>query len=344
LTCKIPLKTTIQKYSGMTGSVRSTILNGHKDCVISIAHDPVSGLLLSASEDHTARLWDIRAKHSAVRLFRIPNTDRDVGTCLKIGNLVTVSRGNAIYGFDTRLTNSVIVGGPSWTFTCTNRDDDINDYGVSPDGSTLAVPTDNGDIEILSLSSFERETKVSNAHTNIASVARYLPNKNNLVSGGYDCYINNYKIDGSQEYKLDKRISVSSLIPTCEDDSSTQQINPPFGACIEISDADNNSQIAVGSGDGSVMVLNTRRGKPDFRSSGWGGSNVHSTSVCGLCWSGDNQSVWSIGNDKVLVNMDQDRIRVRYCIGWKPNGVAALDGCKVAVCGNSTSIEILDFY
>jgi WD40 repeat protein len=241
-------RTEQQKYSGMTGSVTRVVLTGHKNSVVSVSYDSESGSLLSSSDDGSVRLWDIRTKNASVRLYRIPHNDGDVGTCRKIGKLVTVCRGDSLFGFDMRSTESVIVATPSWTYKCSNSDDDINDYGVSPCGSSLAIPTDNGDIEVLSLSTFQREHTFANAHSNIASVARYLPNRNNIVSAGYDCYINNYKVEDTI-CKMDKKVAVGSLIPLGEEEtgSSNQSVNPPFGACLEVStpDSDNNSQIAL---------------------------------------------------------------------------------------------------
>ena len=105
-----------------------------------------------------------------------------------------------------------------------------------------------------------------------------------------------------------------------------------------------NPEIAIGCGDGSLLIVPSRKGKPDFRSITWGGANVHSTAACGLSWDLDNSSVWSVGNDSVLINIHPDRIRVRYALESKPNSVAVLDTNKVAVAGVAKDIEILEFF
>ena len=331
----------------MPGQVKGTVLSGHKGSVSSICMDPSLTYLLSASDDDTLRLWDVRTRNVSIRLMRMPDNDGDVNVCHSNGVLLTVSKGNSLYAYDIRMTDSIIVPTPSFSYSSRSEECELNDFGFSTDNTFIAAPTDDGDVEIICARSFTRIQTLSGLHSNIASVARYMPNDNNLVTTGYDCCVANTKV--SDSYKLDKRVAIGSLLPAIyEDDeanqNSSQSVNPPFGTCMEISCDVMNPQIAIGSGDGSVVILPSRKGKPDFRSIAWGGANVHSVAACGLAWDLTNTSVWSVGNDSVLINMDPDRIRVRYPLGFKPNTVAVMDTNKVAVAGVNHTIEILEFF
>ena len=50
-------------------TIRKYIFKGHKGSVLCLAHASVSSLLLSGSEDETARLWDLRTSKTALCLL-----------------------------------------------------------------------------------------------------------------------------------------------------------------------------------------------------------------------------------------------------------------------------------
>ena len=331
----------------MSGKVVKTSLKGHKDSIASITSDHAKGILISASDDESIRLWDVRVRNASIRLFRIPKNDCDINACHTAGDLIVVTRGGSLFGYDMRFSDSIIVPTPSFSYSSKSPECELNDFGFSTDASFIAAPTDDGDVEVVCMKSFTHINTIQSLHANIASVARYMPNDKNLMTTGYDCFVSNTKV--SESYKLDKRIGIGSLLPPIEEDgdpadqTSTQSVNPPFGTCMETSSDASSPNVAVGAGDGSVLVIPSKRGKPDFRSISWGGANVHSVAVCGLSWGTSDSSIWSVGNDSVLINMDPDRIRIRYPIGWKPNSVTALTGNKVAIAGLNTEIDILEF-
>ena len=323
-------------------SSRRIILRGHKNDVTSLCTHPGTGSIISASEDGTVRVWDCREKMSSVRLLRVPEGD-DVGFCKSSGDLVTVSSGSKLFGYDLRGTNTVIVSDPAFTLDLKSGDD-VGDYSFSLDGKLIAVPTDAGEIHLVSSDSLSINSTVS-PHSNIASVARFLPCGNQVASGGYDCKVSTAKFTDVSSFRLDKSFPIVSLIPLDEDSqcSPGQSINPPFVTSMEVSP--DQQQLAIGVGDGSVVVLDLHRGgsKVDSRRISWGGSQIHPVSVAALAWDEASRNVWSVGNDSVLQRMDASRISVRYPLGFKPNAVVSLGGARVAVAGLSKDIELLDF-
>lgn len=294
--------------------------------------------MISASDDYTARFWDLREKFSATRLLRLPDGS-DTGVIRCIDEFVIASNGNQLVGFDLRKSNGVIIS-EYCSYYATPDGEDINDFAVSQ--SAMLLPSDSGYIRRVSTGTFTEECS-TDAHSNISSACRFLPSGNQFVSGGYDCKIASGRVSASS-FDSVRSFGVRSLIPTDEDSEPPgQSINPPFVTSLEVSP--NQEQLAIGSGDGSVLVLDLKKGgsKLDTRRPAWGGESVHPVSVSCLCWSGDSSSVWSGGNDSVLNRMDEMSISVKYFLGFKPNSVVELGPGKVAVAGTQNDIDILEF-
>ena len=332
------------KNSDMTASVSKVALSGHKSGIISLFEIDKGNVLHSSSDDGTVRVWDTRCKNTSVRLIRIPGSEGNVGFVKRNESLAVVSRGNKLFGYDLRSDSSIIVGKPLFSFDSTPVDEDINDFDLSSE--TIAVPTDDGSVKLISTKSFTEAAQSVTSHENIAAVARLLPSGDRIVSGGYDCKVSVSKLE-KNVLREEKNFVLASLLPPDEDEEETgsQSINPPFVTSMEVCGGAERNQIAVGSGDGSVVVFDLHRGgsKLDTRRIAWGGTRVHGTSVSGISWSDDNESVWSVGNDRVLLLMDQVRLRVRYDLGFKPNTVVSMGAHRVAVGGLRSEIEILEF-
>ena len=328
-----------KKNLPMSRQVLTTKLRGHSGSVVSV--DMVIGgdVLVSSASDNSVRLWDIRVKNNAIRLLKVPISSGDIGICRLRGNLASVSSGNHLFGFDLRLSDSVIVCDPAFTYCCIDSDEEINDYSVTSSGDMFAIPTDSGAIRLVSCSTF-RELSSSVPHSNIAAVSRFLPSGAGILSGGYDCRVSSLKFSSADGCLTpDKLFPVAPLIGI--EESQTQSINPPFVTSMELT----GDQAAIGCGDGSVLVLDIRKGgsRVDSRRVAWGGAGIHSMSVSALCWDADGRTVWSAGNDGVLVNMAETRINVRYDLGFKPNTLAMLSPGRLAVAGIPNEIHILDF-
>ena len=327
------------KNSKVTATVSKLSLKGHKGPVVSLVEFDKASTVLSSSEDRTVRLWDIREKNSCVRLIRIPPTSGSAGFAKSAGQLVVVSSGNRIFGYDLRADSRVILGESRFESTLSNIEEDINDFDLSD--KTIAAPTDEGFVRLIALETFSETGRVA-AHENIASVARFLPSGVQIASGGYDCKVAVSKVDGDS-LRTDKGFLVSSLIPEEDDYEEVHSINPPFVTSMQVSRK--NDQVAIGAGDGTVVVLDLHRGgsRIDSRRIAWGGARIHSVSVSSIDWADNGDSIWSVGNDSVLLRMDQVRLQVRYDLGFKPNSVLNLGGSRVAVGGLQQDIEIIDF-
>jgi WD40 repeat protein len=313
-------------------------LRGHVDGVVSLCTTDEHSVIVSASDDYTARLWDLRERFAATRLIKLPSS-RDPSSVQYINRSVIVSSGNQLLEFDLRKSNGVIVSEHCSLFAAPDGED-INDFSLTR--SAVLLPDDSGCLRRVSMTTFQEECSAQ-VHSNIASVCRFLPSGNQFISGGYDC---KFAIGRVSENLIDavKTFAIQSLIPMDEDSQQPgQTINPPFVTSLEISP--NQEQVVIGSGDGSVLVFDLKKGgsKLETRRPAWGGASVHPVSVSSLCWSGDSSSVWSCGNDSVLNRMDEVSISVRYFLGFKPNSVIELGPGKVAVAGTQNDIEILDF-
>lgn len=314
-------------------SVSSTILRGHKDSVESVYQSEI-GSLFSSSCDGTVRMWDVRVKNSSIRLFKIPSEiDGDVGLCKDSNSLLCVSRGSSLFGYDLRFSSSIIVPVPDFSFSNLDSEDDINDFIFDGRDSVL-VPSDSGRITVLDIPTFT-STSCMLLHDNIASVVRPLPSQ--YVSGGYDCNLVTVPSDAKSE--VSKRVfPISTLLPQ-EESTPGQTLNPPFVTALEYSSQQ--TQLAVGAGDGSVVVLDVRKGKVNWRQTAWGGSSIHSAATAAIAW--DEDSVWSVGNDCVLMRMNETRISVRMVLESKPNSVALVQNGSVAVAGISNDISVYRF-
>ena len=51
--------------------------------------------------------------------------------------------------------------------------EDVNDFTVAPDGCTVAMPTDAGDVEVLSTTDLSPLVNLKGGHSNIAGCARF---------------------------------------------------------------------------------------------------------------------------------------------------------------------------
>ena len=319
-------------------TLERSILRGHKDAVICISQSGDSLILASSSDDGTARVWDIRTKMSAVRLLKLPESSGDIGTCRVTEHSVYVSSGSSLFSFDLRASNSVVLSQARATYCCADQSDDLNDFDIN--GCTIAVPTDSGKIRLISTKDL-RETSIVQSHSNIVAACRFLPSGSNIVSGGYDCNVATMKLD-SCGARVERTFPIASLIPVDEDQQSkpSQSVNPPFVTCIDVS----TEQVVLGSGDGSIVVADLKKGgsRIENRRIAWGGACVHPVSVSSVAF-GDNRSVWSVGNDSVLINMSETQINIRYPIGFKPNSVASVGDGRVAVGGMSDEIHLLQF-
>jgi WD40 repeat protein len=156
------------------------LLRGHTDAISSIAFSPDGLTVLTASEDHTARTWDIYAGVERLALVHedsikgaifSPNGARiltigkgayiwDAKTGKKIADLAGAESGMAVFSADGKriaVNTSRVEIWDAEKYTLLTEFD-TNDPGatcvaLSPDGTLIAIGYYNGDLEIFEIAS-----------------------------------------------------------------------------------------------------------------------------------------------------------------------------------------------
>lgn len=260
---------------------------------------------LSSSEDGTLRVWDLRSRRG-VRAIVPPQPAGSAAPCGTFGSCafgnpadpftsVLVASGPELFAFDLR--GSAIVSRAPPTLSA-QLADDINDFAVSPDGGLVAVPCDDGSVELLSLSDLQRQRTLRGGHQNICSAARYRASGGELVTGGFDQRLLLWDpANGKLRAKHDAR----ELFPAEESDEQpnpNQLVNPPFVlglAADGISDS-----VAVALGDGAVLVLLGGQ-RQQRRETPWVVPQAHAAATDGVTWLGSGSSLLaSAGRDRAL--------------------------------------------
>eukprot|EP01118_Nematostelium_gracile_P018990 TRINITY_DN8628_c0_g1_i1.p1 TRINITY_DN8628_c0_g1~~TRINITY_DN8628_c0_g1_i1.p1 ORF type:complete len:330 (+),score=48.70 TRINITY_DN8628_c0_g1_i1:40-1029(+) len=217
----------------------STVLTGHKEPILCLTTDQQQTLLASGSEDASTRIWDLRTEKS-VRCL-IAGEEQVNSICFGLdGQFMFVANGNKIHQFDLRRPEIVL---RKWEKEYQVNTDEINEICLQE--NFLASCDDSGEIRVINLS--DGNCKIlRNAHKNICSTIRFVPNRNNqLVSGGLDSQIIHW------DYLRLKPIFRFELHLQ---NSGAQIVNPPFVHSIDINN--NGELMAAGLGNHNAVVYN----------------------------------------------------------------------------------------
>jgi WD40 repeat protein len=175
-------------------------LTGHRKAVTCMVMHPTDNeCLVSGSDDKTVRLWDIRTNRSNQCIGGGCFTEAIESLAFVDENFLCVASGKTLLSFDIRF-EGVLLRTPLSVLD--EGFEDINKIVPHPytKERTLAVADDSGTITLIPLTpqGLLRDTsavsthfkKLARVHTNIVGAVAFKPtNKNELISGGYDCAV-----------------------------------------------------------------------------------------------------------------------------------------------------------
>ncbi|EER09640.1 conserved hypothetical protein [Perkinsus marinus ATCC 50983] len=317
----------------MTGDVS-------KECAVTaLASQPGSpNVIWTAREDKCLMAIDVRSNvvESSITL---PAAGELVGNCVASANSVYVGAESNILKYDAR--NGLLAA----AYVPQNQTNEVNNFSLSPNGSQLLVPTDEGELVFLDGSTLTkcREPIRINEEEQVCScvTARTsLSNPNTTIDvlvGGFDCTVRRFALE-KENYRARGILDVSKAVKD-ENSALPLAFNPPFVNCIEFDPFANDSAV-VGTGNGSLCLMRFRGDSinlKDFKTSILRIPG-HSQSIADLTYL-RGRHVASVGSDGRLALSSlvgqTPRVLQQVDLGWKPSAVRAVgeDDLSVVVGG-----------
>lgn len=168
----------------------ATLLRGHRGQVLcveggSAAENP--RLLLSGSEDRTARVWDVRERARAARLLSgVGDAVTSVAFVPLSPHTVLLAAGRDLHWYDLRRSDAVLLTEPAHTLARA-ADEEINHVAVAEDGRHAAVAEDAGRAVVVDLGTREARRALGGKHGNICSAAAFRSSRpKELLTAGLD--------------------------------------------------------------------------------------------------------------------------------------------------------------
>jgi len=148
-------------------------LKGHKKSVICIDIKETQSLLITGSEDKTARVWDLRTGKSTKCLLGFADSINSVSFSPTKDHIVYAASSNLICSYDLR-NPDVLIKSPVAKFDFNTEE--VNQISIKD--SHLAACDDSGEIKIIDLDKGAVAKTLRRQHTNV----RYLIYQINILS------------------------------------------------------------------------------------------------------------------------------------------------------------------
>lgn len=199
-------------------------------------------MMLSGSEDCTARLWDL-VTGKALRCIKAFGTNEVNSVCFSpTANLICAAAGNEISLFDLR-QQAVILRKASQVCSST---DEINEICFNEKGTFLAAADDSGEVKVFDVKQQQPTVfKTLRGHKNLCSSVAFHPKLPwELFTGGFDCRLLSWDFSKARHTAL--------FDPSTQEAKSAQSINPPFIHNISVSPSA--QWLAAGLGNANVLL------------------------------------------------------------------------------------------
>eukprot|EP00548_Thalassiothrix_antarctica_P009003 CAMPEP_0194137462 /NCGR_PEP_ID=MMETSP0152-20130528/7355_1 /TAXON_ID=1049557 /ORGANISM="Thalassiothrix antarctica, Strain L6-D1" /LENGTH=353 /DNA_ID=CAMNT_0038834493 /DNA_START=30 /DNA_END=1088 /DNA_ORIENTATION=- len=294
----------------------SFTLKGHKSSVNCLSYQNETSLLLSGSDDTTARLWDLRTSKASlcirtdspvtsVAFGKGPSKEEIVlsGPFAKNSSVFLGMEDDRILEYDLRQAGKPIVTEPTRDLTeLFELDEEVNQISFSK--NRIIAADDGGAVRLFSNDGGLTVLRDNSAPPFLMTCCSFRRTSDQLASGGTDCTLYYWDIRKPRK-PLD-----SMCIPRDDDSAAVNQVcNPPMVHTLAWSPS--GRLLASGLGDGTIEVVSIAKNKKFVHQSRL--RNGHSNSVASLCFpnfgcgkrkSPDDRLLASIGTDGVIFLWD----------------------------------------
>ncbi|KAJ3102510.1 WD repeat-containing protein 53 [Phlyctochytrium planicorne] len=225
------------------------MLKGHREAVTALKANADAKVLLSGSEDATARLWDLETKKCRNGI-RFTSPISSVGL---VESAVFVASGQKIFAFDSR-TLPLMADESSSIYSLGPLPDEINMLSINDQSEFLATADDHGLVHVFDLKGRKMYKKLRPVHENLCTAVTFRPKRRwEVWSGGMD--YNVVKWDFS-------RGSPSDVFKITNDTTSDKVVNPPFVLSLSFSLDGNN--LFAGLGDGRIGIFSLQDSRQEL--------------------------------------------------------------------------------
>jgi len=285
---RVPVQVTMAEAEAV-GPRTTGALRGHQGEVYCVCASDSAPIVITGSEDGTARVWDVRSCKT-VRAFKAFGGETVNSAVFKPGDEHTVAcaAGCGLFLFDLRMPGMLL------REACTTAEqpaaEEINQLSWDSSGQRIATADDAGVVCVYDSSTLAQTHRLQR-HSNICSSAIFVPSGGGLwtsvVSGGLDSVIAYGEVGPEALYR--------SINLSKEHAESGQMTNPPLVHHLALSHDGNT--VAAALGNCSIGLIDVSSG--DFEEDE-SIEDAHLSSVCQVefpAWDPVGEFVLSGGND-----------------------------------------------